>query len=168
VKLRKHRGSLVDSMATVIEIEPTMKALLKAMREDLSPGWSFNVDDVTVEPYGWDERIGWDTHIVNIAGFGPYGFTDGPLREPTGIEKHTCEFVLASDLLEDIDPDASTLAQEAWDTWVTWGDADRTLMHASVLADVMDASKQADGSAGWNSILVTLRALGETYVDLEN
>lgn len=28
-----------------------------------------------------DERIGWDTHVVTVDGFGVVGFTDGPVPE---------------------------------------------------------------------------------------
>ena len=31
-----------------------------------------------VEPYGFDDRIGWDTHIVTIDG-NAVGFTNGPV-----------------------------------------------------------------------------------------
>lgn len=31
---------------------------------------------IKIEPYGFDERIGWDTHIVTVEGIGPLGFID--------------------------------------------------------------------------------------------
>jgi len=78
MKLRQHRGGLEESMATTIEIEPTMEALLAAVRASMSP-LSVADDSLSVKPYGFDKRINWDTHIVEIQGFGVYGFTDGPL-----------------------------------------------------------------------------------------
>jgi hypothetical protein len=87
MKFREHRGSLSESMETVIEIEPTKEALalaVDAWRRRLGMPLtvipqvtSANVD---VMPYGGrDERIGWETHLVTIKGWGPVGFTDGPL-----------------------------------------------------------------------------------------
>lgn len=35
-------------------------------------------DNVTVEPYSFDKRINWNTHIVCVNG-DAWGFTDGPL-----------------------------------------------------------------------------------------
>jgi hypothetical protein len=83
VKFREHRGSLADAMETVIEVadRPALIEHIKA----LEPwGWSdcylSVVDgDVTIEPYGYDNRIGWDTHIVKLKGYGVIGFTNGPL-----------------------------------------------------------------------------------------
>jgi hypothetical protein len=81
MKLREHRGSLEDSMATVIDIPATKTALVKEIATKLS---KFYVDvvpeDVAVEPYAFDARIGWDSHIVTVKGNGVYGFTDGPLE----------------------------------------------------------------------------------------
>lgn len=78
MKLRQHCGGLEKSMATTIEIEPTKEALLAAVRASVAP---LNVadDSLSVKPYGFDKRINWDTHIVEIQDFGVYGFTDGPL-----------------------------------------------------------------------------------------
>lgn len=40
--------------------------------------WRPTEANVTIEPYGFDERIGWDTHLVCIAGKAAL-FTDGPM-----------------------------------------------------------------------------------------
>lgn len=83
-KLRQHRGGLDESMATTVEIEATMPALLAAMQPVMEPwGVALTPDAVHVTPYGGiDKRIGWDTHVVTLDGYGVYGFTDGPLHEP--------------------------------------------------------------------------------------
>jgi len=83
VKLREHRGSLADSLATTIEIDPTIDALLLAIRNALAP-YDVTVEAgmVKVSPYGFDERIGWNAHIVTVDGYGVFGFTNGPLNEP--------------------------------------------------------------------------------------
>ena len=83
MKLREHRGGLSESMATVIEIAPTHEALVDAVRKAMPPGlWGDSSTRVVVSPYGFDARIGWDTHIVTIQGYGCFGFTDGPLPAP--------------------------------------------------------------------------------------
>jgi len=85
MKLREHRGGLAESMETVIDIPPTLEALKIAINNAFSeydvP--EITADMITVKPYGFDERIGWDTHIVIIADCSVYGFTDGPLSQLT-------------------------------------------------------------------------------------
>jgi hypothetical protein len=89
MKLRQHRGGLSESMATVVNIEPTKKALVEEITKqykDVIDMGMVSVDEstVSVESYGgMDERIGWDTYIVMIKNWGPYGFTDGPLLDET-------------------------------------------------------------------------------------
>lgn len=83
MKLRQHLGGLAESMATTIEIEPTLTALLDAVRATISDiGADVTEQTLKVTPRGLDPRTGWDTHIVTISGFGVYGYTDGPLVEP--------------------------------------------------------------------------------------
>ncbi|AHC30525.1 hypothetical protein CC53_gp108 [Rhizobium phage vB_RleS_L338C] len=73
-------------MAEVKEINnrAALIALIKAELDPFSPVEHplAQYDRVTlVKPYGWDERIGWETHIVLVSGYGVFGFTDGPLEE---------------------------------------------------------------------------------------
>lgn len=79
MKFREHRGSLAESMATMVEM-PDRSALVAHIAKQLS-GWPVAVNDeaITVESYGHDDRIGWDAHIVILKDFGPIGFTDGPV-----------------------------------------------------------------------------------------
>lgn len=77
MKYREHRGGLSESMETVREIASTREAI--ALEAGLMLGRLVTPDEVRVSPYGYDARIMWDTHIVEIDGFGPIGFTDGPL-----------------------------------------------------------------------------------------
>lgn len=87
MKLRQHRGVYVESMTTVIEIEPTKTALLQAVVASGMIGLPdpLTEDQISVEPYKHDSRNGWYTHIVTLKDWGVYGFTDGPLREPSAI-----------------------------------------------------------------------------------
>lgn len=79
MKVREHRGSIQESMETCVEIHPTMDALVKVITESLSDMWVTKKVKVKVEPYMYDTRTGWDTHIVTVKGWGIFGFTDGPL-----------------------------------------------------------------------------------------
>lgn len=78
-KLREHRGTLSQSMETVIEFEGR-EELYKIIKEELGR-YSMNIwpEMIEVKPYGYDERIEWDTYIVTVDGYGVYGFTDGPV-----------------------------------------------------------------------------------------
>lgn len=79
--IRPHRGSLVDAMAEVKEIEPTLEAV-KKWASELYPEFPLEkeqVERIEVKPYSFDKRIDWDTYIVTIVGYGVVGFTNGPL-----------------------------------------------------------------------------------------
>ena len=67
MRFRPQRGSLADAMSEMHEMPATKVALAAHLRCDIG--------DVEVKPYTYDERIGWDTHIVLVLGF-PAGFTD--------------------------------------------------------------------------------------------
>lgn len=70
-QFRWHRGELADSMATVVEFNGLYE-LIEILNTVFDPG------KVVVKPYGFDERIGWDTHLVTLNG-NAVGMTDGPL-----------------------------------------------------------------------------------------
>ncbi len=85
---RRHRGSLGESMETVIGVN-TLDDLVAVIQADLAPympppgagnpGPPITRETVHVASYGGvDERIGWDTYIVTLDGFGVWGFTNGP------------------------------------------------------------------------------------------
>ena len=77
MKFREQRGSLTDSMKTAVDL-PDYAALIAHLRK-LVPPWSMlpiSAATVHIKPYGYDERIGWDTHIVTLDGYGVLGFTD--------------------------------------------------------------------------------------------
>jgi hypothetical protein len=85
MKVRTHRGSLDDSMETVAEIPATLDALIEHMHASFGPlRGNAGLPPVTrgtvhVKYYCRDERIGWDTYMVTIDGWGAWGFTDGPV-----------------------------------------------------------------------------------------
>jgi hypothetical protein len=82
MKFRQHRRLLDESMETVVELADHA-ALMEHIR-GIARHWpSFPpVTDETVhiEPFGRDERIGWDAHVVRLDGYGVLGFTDGPAQ----------------------------------------------------------------------------------------
>jgi len=85
MKLRKRLIPFEASMATTIEIEPTVEAVIQAIKETF-PNIPVVVTDKTVHviPYGYDGKSGWNTYSVSIDDWGVYGFTDGPLQEYPG------------------------------------------------------------------------------------
>lgn len=96
MKYRPHKRLLADAMAEVIELLDRA-ALVDHLAKNLAHwGMTLENDDVKISPYGRDDRIGWDTHIVTIRNkqlssgnwyfggtmgpdfFGVIGFTDSP------------------------------------------------------------------------------------------
>jgi hypothetical protein len=80
MKFRPVRGSLKESMRDAVEVTDMMDlwALVRSRSKDW-PGYRDCVfQDLKVEPYGRDERIGWDTYIVTLRG-SAVGYTDGPV-----------------------------------------------------------------------------------------
>ena len=69
---RYHRGGLVESMSTSVELPPTRESLANYLRE--SPC------DVAVEYYAYDARLLGDVYIVKVRG-DIVGFTDGALSQ---------------------------------------------------------------------------------------
>lgn len=83
MKFREHRRLLDESMETVVELAD-YNALLDHLRKSAAH-WPTHppvtAETVRIEPYGRDERIGWDTHIVTLKDYGVLGFTDGPAEQ---------------------------------------------------------------------------------------
>lgn len=68
---RPQRGSLEEAMKEVVELTD-----VEALAEHLD----VDVDTITAAWYAWDDRIGWDTHIVCVDG-NVWGYTNGPFDE---------------------------------------------------------------------------------------
>lgn len=69
---RFQRGSLEDSMKTVVEVD-SIEKLTAILRE---AGYPLGL--IRLYPYGYDLRIQWNTHVVTIDGMA-VGFTNGAL-----------------------------------------------------------------------------------------
>ena len=83
MKIRLHRGSLTDSMATVSVRQATTDAIRAYLAEH-----GIDANAIEVARYGLDERIGWDCHLVLVDGY-PMAWTDEMPGEnyPTDSEK---------------------------------------------------------------------------------
>lgn len=68
---RDQRGGLAESMETVQKMHT-----LGDIQTHLEP--MFGPGEITVDQYGLDKRIDWDTHIVCHDGHA-VGYTDGPV-----------------------------------------------------------------------------------------
>lgn len=80
MKLRFPRDELAASMATVRNVEPT----LAAIAAELTAEWAWHGDsvsaaDLVLQPYGRNDAIGWDEHLLLRNGE-PIAYTDGPVR----------------------------------------------------------------------------------------
>lgn len=79
---REHRGGLADSMDTVVELESKdqLEKLILSKLDKWGKSGQHMIGDMTVEPYGFDDRIGWDTHIV-MMGVYAHGFTNKAVED---------------------------------------------------------------------------------------
>lgn len=78
MKFREHKGGLEASMRTAVWLKD--RADLIRHVQWLLRGYGIEIDPalLKVAPYGFDNRIGWNTHIVTLEGsYGVIGFTDG-------------------------------------------------------------------------------------------
>lgn len=76
MKIRIQKGGLTESMATVTEIEPTREAIAQYLRDQWGGlGYGVYPEDIKVEPYWFDQRIGWNSCIVLLNGCA-VAFTD--------------------------------------------------------------------------------------------
>jgi hypothetical protein len=74
MRAREHRGVLAESLATVFNVNTTDE-LVDEINERM--GTHFTPQDVMLVHQGMDERIGWDTYLVSVRGYGVFGYTDG-------------------------------------------------------------------------------------------
>lgn len=84
---RDHRGSLADSMKTVREYK-SKSELISHLQSELDKYFAgkYDCNKITIKPYGFDERIGWNTHMVHLQGYGVFGFTNGPVKNELYIK----------------------------------------------------------------------------------
>lgn len=80
MKVRPQRELLEDSMFEVQEIEPTRTALLDWVYKSFRGMQLPDMHSMVVQYYCYDNRIGWDTHIIYLPEWGVLGFSDAPVR----------------------------------------------------------------------------------------
>lgn len=76
---RPHRGGLHESMRDVREVA-SFPELVRAMRADVLSWYPIDQlpteENTKLEPYGYDERIGWQTYLVTVDGHA-WGYING-------------------------------------------------------------------------------------------
>ena len=84
MKFRPHRELLADAMAGMVTLPATRQALADHYNaNEGAAAWGARPilpASIKVAPYGWDERIKWDTYMVSDDD-GVLGFTDGPVTD---------------------------------------------------------------------------------------
>lgn len=80
---RPHRRSLEAAMQDAVEFDGTKAGLVSVMTDHELMTWFPkdklpSVDNVSVEAYGFDDRIEWNTYLVTVSG-SAWGFTNGPV-----------------------------------------------------------------------------------------
>ncbi len=78
--IRRNSGELLsDSMLTVQSVHDK-EHLCEVIKKDLA-GFGVRVtpETVSVTPYIYDDRIKWDTYLIEIKGYGVWGMSDGPI-----------------------------------------------------------------------------------------
>ena len=84
MKFREHRGSLNESLQTLVDLDDFdalvehIKTLFAEMGAGAPP---VNHDTVRSEFYVYDPRIKWQTWLISVDGWGPVGMTDGNPRK---------------------------------------------------------------------------------------
>lgn len=78
---RPHRELLAESMREVREFSSREKLVNHLQRhlDTIPHHGKYDANKISIEKYGdgVDVRIGWDTYIVHLAGYGVLGFTNG-------------------------------------------------------------------------------------------
>jgi hypothetical protein len=178
-KFRWHRGSLDESMATVMEIESYWH-LKRIIEKSYSQYYPDPDIDVIIEPYGYDDRIGWDSYIVRarILGRGKSkysveGFTDCMLsHEEPYPKKEKEDATVKSTWIHGATPEYAVLGNAP-----VWADCTKTEFikkseDGSFPFDGMMADGPRDHTQGPQASLITLEAwpesqMGESSIRLD-
>jgi hypothetical protein len=68
VRFREHRGSLADSLATVVEIGGRDELVEYLRRSGAVFPIPIASPHLSIDYYAYDDRIGWDTYMVSVEG----------------------------------------------------------------------------------------------------
>jgi hypothetical protein len=78
MRIRENRSTIQDSLATTLEVEGREQMVRHIFDRLGEKGVVVTDEMIHVTPYGFDDRTGWDEHIIVVERFGVFGFTDGP------------------------------------------------------------------------------------------
>lgn len=76
MRVREHRGSLVESLKTVRQIPATKEALADYINKVLDLPVMFGPGSIEIVDQGMDERIGWNAYLIVVEGLGVFGYCD--------------------------------------------------------------------------------------------
>lgn len=81
-KFRYHRGGLAESLATQVTVNNKVELIeeLNANHFNWTSDEKVGLDDIKIKPYGYDERIQENTHIVYKEGYGVIGVVSEMLK----------------------------------------------------------------------------------------
>jgi hypothetical protein len=78
MRIRENRPTIDDSLSTTREVEGREQMLRHIFDTLGKQGVVVTAEMVHLSHYGFDDRTGWDEHIIVVERFGVFGFTDGP------------------------------------------------------------------------------------------
>lgn len=76
MRVRQHRGTLIDSLKTVIQIPATKEDLIDHINNVMNLPVKFGTGSIRIVNQGKDDRIGWDSHLIVVEGLGVFGYCD--------------------------------------------------------------------------------------------
>ncbi|AIA64649.1 hypothetical protein HL10_gp119 [Cronobacter phage CR8] len=80
MRVRQHRGSLVESLKTVKQIPATKEALADHINMVMDFPVKFGPGSISLIYQGIDDRIGWKTYMITVAGLGVFGYCDEEVK----------------------------------------------------------------------------------------
>jgi hypothetical protein len=78
MRIRENRPTIDDSLSTTLEVEGRDQMIRHIFDTLGKKGVVVTDEMVHLSHYGFDDRTGWDEHIIVVERFGVFGFTDGP------------------------------------------------------------------------------------------
>lgn len=76
MRVREHRGTLIESLKTVRQIPATKEDLADHINSIMNFPVKFGPGSITIVKQGVDDRIGWDSHLIVVEGLGVFGYCD--------------------------------------------------------------------------------------------
>lgn len=80
MRVRQHRGTLVESLKTVQQIPATKMDLTNHINKTLDSPVKFGPGSITLVYQGLDERIGWKSYLIIVDGLGVFGYCDAEVK----------------------------------------------------------------------------------------